>query len=58
MNCKGFERKRAWSNLRYYPGIRLEGLRKITKNLNTDSWSSGQHLNPVPPEYEAGVLTT
>jgi hypothetical protein len=27
--------------LRYYPGIRLEGPRKTTKNLNQDSRSSG-----------------
>jgi hypothetical protein len=28
-------------NLRYFPGIRLEGLRKSTKNLYQDSLSSG-----------------
>jgi hypothetical protein len=44
--------------LRYYPGIRLEGLRKTTKILNQDSLSPGRDLNPGPPEYEAGVLTT
>jgi hypothetical protein len=30
---KGFGRKQSWSNLRNYAGIRLEGLRNITKNL-------------------------
>jgi hypothetical protein len=50
MNWKGCGRKRSWPNLRYYPGICLEGLRKTTKNLSQDSRS--------PPEYEAGELTT
>jgi hypothetical protein len=44
--------------LMYYPGIRLEELRKTTTNLSKDSWSPGQDLNPGPSEYEAGVLTT
>jgi hypothetical protein len=29
-NWKGCGRKQSWSNLRYYPGICLEGLRKTT----------------------------
>jgi hypothetical protein len=44
--------------LRYYPGIRLEGLGKITKNLAiriASRW--GLELNPGPPEKEVGVLT-
>jgi hypothetical protein len=56
-----FERmwkKRSWPNLRYYSGICLEGLRKTTKNLSQDSRSPGRDLDPGPPEYEAGVLTT
>jgi hypothetical protein len=44
--------------LKHHPGIRLEGLRKTTKNLNQDSRSSGRELKPGPPEYDAGVLTT
>jgi hypothetical protein len=36
----------------------LEGLRKPMKNLNQDRWFVDQHLNPGPPKYEAGVLTT
>jgi hypothetical protein len=28
MNWKGCGRKKSWPNLRYYPGICLEGLRK------------------------------
>jgi hypothetical protein len=31
MNGKGIVRKRSWPNLRYYTGIRLEGLRKRRK---------------------------
>jgi hypothetical protein len=42
----------------YYPGIRLDRLRKITKTLCQDSRSLGQDSNPGPPEYEVGVLTT
>jgi hypothetical protein len=42
--------------LRYSHGIRLDGLRKTTKNLNQDSRFAGRGLNPGPPEYAAGVL--
>jgi hypothetical protein len=45
-------------NFRYYRGICLEVVRKSTKNFSHDGRSSGRDLNPVPPEYEAGVLTT
>jgi hypothetical protein len=41
--------------LRYYLGIRLEGLRKTTKSLRQDS--RGHESYQGPPEYEAGVLT-
>jgi hypothetical protein len=50
--------RQPWSNLSYYPGIRLDGLRKPTKTLDHYSRSPGQDLNPVPPEYEAGELIT
>jgi hypothetical protein len=33
MNGKGYGRKRSGPNLRNYPGICLEGLRKISTNL-------------------------
>jgi hypothetical protein len=33
MNRNGCGRKRSWSNLRRYPGINWEGLRKTTKYL-------------------------
>jgi hypothetical protein len=44
--------------LRYYPGIRLEGLRKTTKKWVRLAGRRSRKCNPVPPEYEAGVLTT
>jgi hypothetical protein len=37
MNWKGFGRKWSLKNLRHYPSICLEGFRKATKNLGTDS---------------------
>jgi hypothetical protein len=54
---EGSRRKRSWPNLKYYPGICLEGTRKTTKSLSQDSQSPGPDLNPGPTEYE-GVLTT
>jgi hypothetical protein len=57
MNWKGCRRKKSWPNLRYYLDICLERLWKSMKNLRHDRWSSGQDLNPGPPEYK-GVLTT
>jgi hypothetical protein len=33
MNWKGYGRKWSWNNVRYYPGIFLEGLRKTVKNV-------------------------
>jgi hypothetical protein len=58
MSWKGFGRKWSRPNCRYYTGIRLEGLRKNHEKLSQDSRSPGRDLNPEPPEYEAGVLTT
>jgi hypothetical protein len=43
---------------RHYPGIRLGGLRKCTRNLCHYRRSQGWDLNPGPPEHKAGVLTT
>jgi hypothetical protein len=34
--------KRSWSNLRYYPGLFLEKLRKATKNFNQGSRSPNE----------------
>jgi hypothetical protein len=58
MNWNGYVRKRLWPNLKYYPYIFLEGVRKTTKNPKQDSQSLGRDLNPGPPEYEEGGKTT
>jgi hypothetical protein len=58
MNWKGSERKQLWFVLWHYPGICLEGLRKIIKALSQDSLSADRDLNLGPPKYEAEVLTT
>jgi hypothetical protein len=58
MNWKGFERKQSWPNLRYNPGICLDGLRKTKKDLSKDSWYLGWDFTQGPPKCEAGVLTT
>jgi hypothetical protein len=41
---------------RYYPVIRLEELRKTTKNLSHDSRSPGRDLNLGPPEYDTYTI--
>jgi hypothetical protein len=58
MNWKEFGRKLSWRDLRHYPGICFEGLRKPTTNICQDGRSPGRDLNPGPPDYEAVVLTT
>lgn len=52
MNLKGCGRKRSWPNLRYDPGIFMEGLTETTKYRS-------QEIAGLPPlaKYEAGVLT-
>jgi hypothetical protein len=40
----GYERKRSWPNLRYYPGNFLEVLRKTLKNLSKDDRSPGRDV--------------
>jgi hypothetical protein len=45
-------------NLRYYPGICLEGLWKTTRNRYQDSRSQGRDLNPRRAECEECVPTT
>jgi hypothetical protein len=37
--------------MRYYPGICLQKLRKVTINLSQDSWCPGRDSNGAPPEY-------
>jgi hypothetical protein len=58
MNWKACGKTQSWPNLRQYPGICLEGLRKTMKNLSQDIQSPGRDMNSVPPEYGAGMLTT
>jgi hypothetical protein len=58
MTCKGYGSKRSRHNLRYYPRICVEVLRKTTKNLIRDVWFLGRDLNPGPPEHGTGVVTT
>jgi hypothetical protein len=43
--------QRSWNNYRYSLDSRLEGLRKITKNFNKDSWCPSRDSNRLPPEY-------
>jgi hypothetical protein len=57
MNWKAYGRKRWWPNLRYFPGIFLEGLRNTMYNLYQDRRSPGRNWNPRPSEYEAGRTT-
>jgi hypothetical protein len=57
------ELERIWkeavvANFRYYPGVRLDGLRKPRKYFSQDKRSPVRDLNPGPPEYEVVVLTT
>jgi hypothetical protein len=58
MSWKVCERNRSRPNLRNYTDICLEVLRKTTKDFCQDIRSPGRDLNPGPPEYEAGMLTT
>jgi hypothetical protein len=46
MNWKEYGRKLSWPNLRYYPGICLEGLKK-TKNLSEESQYPGRDLKKL-----------
>jgi hypothetical protein len=57
VNWKGFGRKRTQPNLRYYPSIYV-GSEENHEKLSQNHRSPGRDLNPRPPEYVAGVLTT
>jgi hypothetical protein len=58
MKWKGFGRKRSWPDskvlFRHSPGESEEK----DESLSQGSRSPGGDLNPGPPKYEAGVLTT
>jgi hypothetical protein len=58
MNWKGFGRKRSWPNFKALCRHSLDGLMKTTKSSVRIAGHWGQDLNPRPPEYEDGVLTT
>jgi hypothetical protein len=55
MNWKGFWRA-IMAQLRYYLGICLEGVRKITVNRSQDSWCPGRDLNWVRPKYKFSAI--
>jgi hypothetical protein len=42
--------------LMYYLDICLEALRKVKKNLSSDSQCPGQDSNSEPPEYKSEAL--
>jgi hypothetical protein len=57
MNLKGLGRKQPLPNLRYYPCIWLEGLRKTTSNRGQDNQCPDRVLNTRYPKYEgSGVI--
>jgi hypothetical protein len=47
IDCKGYGRKRSWRNLKLYPCICVEGLRKTTKHLSK--------INRSGPRFELGT---
>jgi hypothetical protein len=53
---EGCARKQSWPNLRLYPGICLEALRKPMKT--SIMIANLRDLSSRPPNYEAGVLTS
>jgi hypothetical protein len=53
---KGFGGKRSWPNLRCYGHVRPEGLKNTTKNSISIAGRRRRDWNPVPLEYEAGML--
>jgi hypothetical protein len=54
MSLKGFGRKLSWHNFKalslHSPGGTEENYKKLTQD--------SRDLNPGPPEYETGMLTT
>jgi hypothetical protein len=58
MNGKDLEGSGRGLILRNNPSMSPKGLRKTTKNPSQGSRSPGRYLNPGPPKYEAGLLTT
>jgi hypothetical protein len=59
MNWKECRRKWFWPNLRYYPGICLEWLRKTTKKPQTgvsQSWGPDMKPGPLNTKHECYLL--
>jgi Leucine-rich repeat (LRR) protein len=55
MNCNGCGRKQLWFNLRYYPSICLEGLRKTTETLaRTANIQAGIQTCILPNTFSYG----
>jgi hypothetical protein len=52
MNREGCGRNWLWPNLRYYPGILLEGLRKTMKDLREDSGHPSRGSKWAPPIHK------
>jgi hypothetical protein len=55
-NRKGCERNQSWPNFAlccHLPG----GTEENYENFSLVSQSPGRDFNPLPPEYEGGVLT-
>jgi len=50
MNWPEYGAKWPWHNLRYYPGIFLEGLRKSTKNPSQDNLCPNWYSNQPRPK--------
>jgi hypothetical protein len=57
MNWEGFGSKRSWPDFEIQ-SRHLPEWTGDTRNPRQDSRSSGRDLNPGPPEYELGVVTT
>lgn len=51
-------RKRSRPNLKYYPGVSLEGLKNTSENLIEGVRSLRSDLKSELPEYEARVILT
>jgi hypothetical protein len=59
MNLKRGGINRPWSNFKVLSQHLRGGTEQNReKKLNQDSLSLGRYLNPGPPEYGAGMLTT
>jgi hypothetical protein len=58
MNWKGYGRKLSSSNFKALSWHLPGGTEENHENLRQGIWSPGRDMNPGPPEYEAGVLTT